>query len=81
MGFYNAVTDPYAVTREGPLDVAFVINSLDAWAAIRTRPTVLVLDNVRFYHAVSFKTRLAAWEDQNVCLFCLLTYCPHLNKI
>ncbi len=82
LGFYNATTnDLHAVAREGPLDAAFVVDALDAWAATRTRPTVLVLDNAKIHHAAAFQARLAAWEEQDVSIFYLPAYSPHLNKI
>ena len=62
-GFYNASTNElYTAAREGTLDTAFVIDALEAWAATRTRPTVLVLDNAKIHHAASFQARLEAWQ-------------------
>lgn len=82
LGFYNATTnDLHTAAREGALDAAFVIDTLDAWAATRTRPTVLVLDNAKIHHAAAFQARLSAWEDQDVYVFYLPAYSPHLNKI
>jgi transposase len=79
LGFYNAATNElHAAAREASLDAAFV---LDAWAATRTRPTILVLANARIHHAASFQARLDDWEAQNVHIFYLPTYCPHLHKI
>ena len=82
LGLFNATPNElHAVAREGSLDAAFVIDTLDAWAATRTRPTVLVLDNARIHHAAAFQARLQDWEDQNLPIFYLPTYSPHLNKI
>ena len=81
-GFYHATTnDWHAAAREGPLDAAFVIDTLDAWAATRTRPTVLVLDNAKIHHSAIFQARLQHGEDRNVHIFYLPTYSPHLHKI
>ena len=82
LGFYNATTnDLHATAREGSIDAAYVIDTLDAWAATRIRPTVLVLDNARIHHSAAFQARLQHWEDQDIPIFCLPTYSPHLNKI
>ncbi|WP_162549676.1 transposase [Hymenobacter nivis] len=82
MGFYNATTnDLYAAAREGTLDAAFVIDTLDAWAATRTRPTVLVLDNAKIHHSATFRARLQHGEDLDAPLFYLPTCSPHLNKM
>lgn len=81
-GLFNATTNAlHTAAREGTLDAAFVIDTLDAWVATRTRPTVLVLDNARLHHAAAFQVRLQAWEDHDVHIFYLPTYSPHLNKI
>ena len=42
---------------------------------------MLVLDNARIHHAAAFQARLEAWQAQDVYIFYLPTYSPHLNKI
>ena len=59
----------------------FVIDALDAWVATRTSPTVLVPANARLHHRAAFCARLQDWEDQDMHLFHLPTYSPHLNKM
>ncbi len=82
LGFYNAPTnDLHAAAREGTLDAAFVIDTLEAWAATRTRSTVHVLDNAKIRHAAAVQARLATWGDQDGYVFYLPAYSPHLNKI
>ena len=67
LGFYNATTNElHTATREGTLDAAFVTDTLDAWAATRTRPTVLVPDNAKIHHAAAFQARLEAWQVQDL---------------
>ena len=81
-GFSHPHTnDLYTAARTGRLDSAFVIDMLDAWVATRTTPTVLVLDNARWHHRAAFRARLQDWEDQDVHIFHLPTYSPHLTKI
>ncbi|AWM32194.1 IS630 family transposase [Hymenobacter nivis] len=82
LGLFNATTNElHTAAREGSVDAAFVIDTLDAWVATRTRPTVLVLDNARLHHTAAFQARLQDWEDRDVHIFYLPTYSPHLNKI
>ena len=82
LGLFNATTnDLHTAAREGTVDAAFVIDTLDAWVATRTRPTVLVLDNARLHHTAAFQARLQDWEDRDVHIFYLPTYSPHLNNI
>ena len=82
LGLFNAPTNElHTAAREGSVDAAFVIDTLDAWGATRTRPTVLVLDNARLHHAAAFQARLQDGEDRDVHIFYLPTYSPHLNNI
>ena len=55
LGLYNAAPNElHTAAREGTLDAVFISDTLDAWAATRTRPTVLVLGNARLHHAAAF---------------------------
>ena len=81
LGFYNATTnDLHTAARQGTLDAAFVIDTLDAWAATRLRPTVLVLDNAKIHHAATSRTWLETWQAQDVYIFYLLTRNPTSTK-
>jgi hypothetical protein len=65
LGLFNATTNElHAAAREASVDAAFVIDTLDAWVATRTRPTVLVLDNARLHHAAAFQARRQDSEDR-----------------
>ena len=81
-GCYNATTkDLPATARVGRLDAAYIIDTLDAWAATRSRPTALVPDNARIPHAAASQARLAAWKDQACTLFtCSPKAPPHQNQ-
>ncbi len=74
VGFYNATTNElHTASREGSLNAAFVIDTLGAWTATRTRPTMLELDNARIHHAAAFQARIPAWQQQDVYIFYLPT--------
>ena len=82
LGLFNDTTNElHTAAHEGSVDAAFVIDTLDAWVATPTCPTVLVLNNARLHYAATFQARLQGWEDRDVHIFCLPTYSPHLNKI
>ena len=87
LGFYNTAANNLFTNDlgtnacEGPMNAAFVVEAIDAWAAARIRPTVLVLDNASIHHATPFRARLQAWKDQDVHIFHLPAYSPHFNKI
>ena len=81
LGLFNATTNEWhTAAREASVDAAFVIDTLDAWVATRTRPTVLVLGNARLHHAAAFRARLRDWEDRDVHIFYLPTYSPTSTK-
>ena len=81
LGFYNATSgDWYAAAREGPLDAAFGIDTLDTWAATRTRPTVLVLDNARIHHRAAFQARLHTGKTRTCPFFTCPLTAPTLIK-
>ncbi len=67
--------------KEGTVKSEFIIDSIDGWAKTLTNPTFLVLDNAPIHQAKLFKAKLAEWEEQNLFIFFLPTYSPHLNNI
>lgn len=82
LGLLNAATNAWHyVARQDTIDAAYVIETLDVWAATLTKATVLVLDNASMHHAAAFQARLQGWEAQNLYIFYLPAYSPHLNKI
>ena len=77
LGLYNAATNAlHTAACEGARDTAFVIDTLDAWAATRSRPTVLVLDNAKTRYAAAVRARPEAWQAQDVYISCPPTYKP-----
>ena len=59
----------------------FVIECIDEVVAKVERPTVIVLDNAPWHKAVNLLQRQTKWMQQDVYLFFLPTYSPHLNLI
>ena len=87
LGFLNAEGDElHTFSKDGSVKADFVIASINQWRASLTKPTVLVLDNrtgepARIHHSQLLKACLAGWEDENLYIFFLPTYSPHLNRI
>jgi transposase len=68
--------------REKPLTGEFVVDSLTHFAKqAHIKPVVIVLDNGPIHRCKAVYDRLAEWEDQDVYLFFLPAYSPHLNPI
>lgn len=71
------------VFAQKKMDSAFVIASIDDFARKRTLHgrTIIVLDNATIHQSERFKAQIPIWEQQDVFIFHLPTYSPHLNPI
>ena len=67
--------------KEGSINSSFVINAINDFAAQRTQPAVIVLDNAKIHHSKLFQAQLLIWKEKGVEIFYLPTYSPHLNLI
>ncbi len=61
----------------GNLIIAF----LDDFATQLTQKTVVVLDNATIHHTEALEEKINEWQEQDLHLFFLPTYSPHLNLI
>lgn len=67
---------------EQPLDGQFIKNALDDFALKpHEKPYVIVLDNGPIHHAKIVKNEFDKWEKNQMSIFFLPTYSPHLNPI
>jgi transposase len=67
--------------KEGSIKTDFIVESLDKWVKTLTKPTVLVLDNGPVHVSKHFLAQLQRWQQQDLFIFFLPKYSPHLNKI
>jgi transposase len=67
--------------KEGPINTRFVVDCLSEWVETLSKPTVLILDNAPIHQAKSFRAHRQQWQEQNLFIFFLPNYSPHLNKI
>lgn len=67
--------------KEGRIRTDFGLASLQQWVGTLRRPTVLVLDNASMHQAKRFLEKREEWQEKNLFIFFLPTYCPHLNRI
>ena len=58
-----------------------VIACLDDFHATITKPTVVVLDNASIHHSKAFEAKVEEWQQDDLYVFFLPTYSPHLNPI
>ena len=59
----------------------FVCKCINDFIQTLDKPTVIVLDNAPFHRCELLYAQIEAWQQQDVYIFFLLTYSPHLNRI
>lgn len=69
----------YSTTKY--IESNFICQSIDDFATKIHRPTVIVLDNAPWHTSDQFQRRINQWNEQNLYIFHLPTYSPHLNLI
>lgn len=65
----------------GSMNAELLGACLDDFATTITQKTVIVLDNAPFHHAALLKGKIAEWQEQDLYLWFLPAYSPHLNLI
>lgn len=65
----------------GSMDSHLLIAFIDDFATRITQKTVIILDNAPFHHAEILQAKRLEWEEQDLLIWFLPTYSPHLNKI
>lgn len=68
-------------SNQGSLNAQFMVDCIDEWVKSLTKTTVLVLDNAPVHQAKLFQAKVEQWQEQNLFIFFLPAYSPHLNKI
>lgn len=69
-------------TSEKSITAQFVVDCIEqGMLAKLSKPRVLVLDNARVNRSRLLESKLAEWETENLYIFFLPTYSPHLNLI
>ena len=66
---------------EGSMTSAVIIAFIDDFLASRTQRTAIVLDNAPIHKSYEFQEAMKKWEEQDLYIFFLPTYSPHLNII
>ncbi|MFT4687428.1 MAG: hypothetical protein ACI94D_002392 [Neolewinella sp.] len=66
---------------EGRVDSVQIIEWLDDFSTTLTKPTVVVMDNAPWHRSKAFMDCLSRWEENNLIIYHLPTYSPHLNPI
>lgn len=70
-----------AYSCEGSMDSDAVIAFVDDFCLSRCRRTAIVIDNAPIHTSKKFKGKIKEWEEQELYVFFLPKYSPHLNPI
>lgn len=68
-------------STNGTVSSDLMIAFLDDFAKQIKQKTVVVLDNAPIHHSDEFQEQIAIWKEQDLHIFFLPTYSPHLNII
>jgi len=68
-------------TMTGSLNSACIIAFLEDFHQRIKKPTVIVLDNATIHHSLAFRAKIEEWKDDDLYIFYLPKYSPHLNPI
>lgn len=71
----------YTYPIKGTINSAFICQALDDFSKTIDLPTVVVLDQATWHTAANIQNRIQEWQNQNLFLFFLPKYSPHLNAI
>ena len=70
-----------AYPKKGHIDSAFIIKCMDDFSAKVKKPTVVVMDQAPWHTSMAVREQLERWERNNMFVFFLPRYSPHLNAI
>ena len=63
------------------MNSGLTIGFIDDFAKNITAPTVIILDNATIHHSQEFEEQIERWQEQDLFIFYLPRYIPHLNII
>lgn len=70
-----------AYTIDASVNSDIVIALIDDFHKTIIMPTVLVLDNAPIHHSQEFHDKIQEWQNDDLYIFFLPEYSPHLNPI
>lgn len=65
----------------GSMNSDLVIGFIDDFVNKIKQKTIIVLDNATIHKSKAFQRKKAEWEEQDLYIWYLPTYSPHLNRI
>lgn len=80
-GLMNLDNQLQSYAFEGSMTSEVVIACLDDFHTTITQPTAVVIDNASIHHSKKFEAKIRQWKQDDLYIFFLPTYSPHLNPI
>ena len=80
-GLMNLDNQLASYAFKGSMTSQMVIACLDDFHATINKPTIVVLDNASIHHSKEFEAKVEQWKQDDLYVFFLPTYSPHLNPI
>lgn len=70
-----------AYSCTGSMNSVTIIAFLDDFCRQLKQPTVVVMDNAPIHHSAIFDAKIKQWQSEDLYIFFLPKYSPHLNPI
>lgn len=80
-GLMNADNQLQCYGFQGSITSEVVMACLNDFSTTIVEPTVVVLDNASIHHSKKFEAKIQEWKQEDLYIFFLPTYSPHLNII
>ena len=80
-GILSRRNEYHGFSTVGSMNAEVLISFLDEFVQLIKEKTVIVLDNAPFHHANVFKNKIKEWQEQDLYIWFLPPYSPHLNLI
>ena len=80
-GLMNLDNQLQAYSFQGSMDSEAIIACLNDFHTTIKKPTVVVVDNAPIHHSKKFEAKIKHWKQDDLYVFFLPTYSPHLNLI
>jgi len=80
-GLLSRNMDFHPYTTKQTMNSGLTIGFIDDFAKNITAPTVIILDNATIHHSQEFQEQIERWQEQDLFIFYLPRYSPHLNII
>lgn len=80
-GLMSLANQLEAYSCKGSVTSDVIIAFIEDFSSSRKQPTAIVLDNAPIHHSKKFEAKIVEWEKQDLYIFFLPTYSPHLNPI